>query len=559
MPAHEMKTSMHPFFLTLWGLLFPALAFAADPVPVPSEIQHVTVFLRGAQVTRTAHLKLHPGTHEIKLTGLSANIRPGSIQVAGSPHYTILSVSHRTNSLNEIKNSDRINRLNARVKSLALLKKQRQAIRSVYEGERALLEANQSIKGTGAAMDVDDLMEMAHFYRKRMKEIEYKLLEIKTDIKKADQETDRLKQQLNALNNNRKKHTGEIMIRLASVLNGSADLEVRFMVRDAGWEPLYDIRTENMQLSVELTYKSKVWQNTGYDWKNVSLKLSTGSPGKNGVPPQPVPWVLRMHPVQHTGSEKKDRHPNPNHPPFYERSDTLGKQKKSTATDATYRMKENNPYSAASSTQMLATAVNTEFEIALPYTIPSDGKPYDVEIGKHKIPATYWHYAAPRYDKDVFLLGRLTGWSDFRLLPGEVQVYCQGTYVGRSYLNTRVTNDTLDVSLGRDKGIVVERLKNKDFSKPTHVGHFTKIRKGWEMVARNHKNKPVQLTVVDQIPLTQTQEIEVEMIEAKGAVYHPKTGELKWNIVLEPGASHSFRYTYSVKIPDHKTLSNFDL
>ena len=127
-------------------------------------------------------------------------------------------------------------------------------------------------------------------------------------------------------------------------------------------------------------------------------------------------------------------------------------------------------------TEVNENQTNLEFNITIPYDIPSDSKQYTINIQDFSLPATYEYYCAPKLDREAFLLARITGWENYNLLSGEINLFFEGTYVGKSHLNVRNTNDTLDLSLGRDKGIVVTRVKMKD---------FTEAKNHWQQQTRN--------------------------------------------------------------------------
>lgn len=547
---------------TLLGLflLSASALYAADPVPVSSEIKEVTVFLSGAQVTRTANIRLESGSNEIRLTDLSPQINAGSIQVKGNNKFTILSVNHRMNHLDEISKTREIEKLVEQRLELQFRSKQRKTMKSVYEDERKMLQANRAIKGKNPAMDIEDLKEMADYYRSRMKEIEYKLLEIGQDLKRLDEEERKINQQLQNLQRNVRKNTSEIILSLAADNPGSTTISVSYMVTSAGWTPVYDIRTKEVDAPVTLIYKSKVWQQSGYDWDDVKLKLSTGNPSKSGTQPTVNPWVLYLNPIE-TYTKNRNRNSN---------GELVGVMSRPgwVASDSTYVITGGAPagsYNLALEdkekgiydyTTAIVTNINTEFDIEIPYDIPTDGKYYDVEIRKHTVPAEYNYFTAPKFDTDAFLLARLTDWDGFNLLPGNAHIYYQGTYVGKSYLNTQVTSDTLDVSLGRDKGIVVERKKIKEFNKTSNVGSSRKTQIGMEINIRNTKSKSVQITIVDQIPISKRREIVVEMMEAKGAEYNKETGKLTWKATLGPGESVTHVLKYTVKYPKDQVIPN---
>ena len=155
-----------------------------------------------------------------------------------------------------------------------------------------MLLANKAIGGNESGVDIEDLMEMADFYRARLTEVETKLLDIEKEKKEINKTITNLKTQLNQLNARKTTNTSEITIKVSSKTRTMADINVNYIVSGAGWMPKYDIRSSNTTDPVELTYKADVFQNTGNDWKNVDLTLSTGNPSVNNTQPELSPWYL---------------------------------------------------------------------------------------------------------------------------------------------------------------------------------------------------------------------------------------------------------------------------
>ena len=118
-----------------------------------------------------------------------------------------------------------------------------------------------------------------------------------------------------------------------------------------------------------------------------------------------------------------------------------------------------------------------------------------------------------------------------------MNVYFEGTYVGQSYLNTNTTNDTLQISLGRDQSIIIKREKIKDYCQNSTSGSSKKTQRGYEISVRNNKNTPIEIELQDQIPLSNDKEIEIDIDDLGGAKYNEKTGELSWTIKLEPSTT----------------------
>ena len=201
--------------------------------------------------------------------------------------------------------------------------------------------------------------------------------------------------------------------------------------------------------------------------------------------------------------------------------------------------------------------VNTttvEFEIELPYTIPPDGKPYAVKIEEYEIPSTYEYYCAPKIDTDAFLTALVTGWEEYYLLNGEANLFFEGTFVGQSFLDVENVSDTLVVSLGRDKGVVVERTKLKEFSKRQLIGSKQTASFAFEIEVRNTKHVPIRIVVDDQIPLSTDKRIEVESEPDEAAAYSVDTGRLRWRLDLPPATTETLGFSYAVKYPKDRNV-----
>lgn len=194
-------------------------------------------------------------------------------------------------------------------------------------------------------------------------------------------------------------------------------------------------------------------------------------------------------------------------------------------------------------------AVNFEFNMEVPYSIPSDGQGHSVAVREERMEADYKHYCTPKLDLDAFLFAKVTGWDTLNLLPGDARIYFEGTYVGESRLDPTSTGDTLDLSLGRDKGITVQRTKRKDFSQKRTVGGKRVDSISWELAVRNNKEQAVQLVITDQFPISVRSEIEVELVETSAAQVSEEKGLLTWKKALAPRASETWTFGYSAKYP----------
>jgi uncharacterized protein (TIGR02231 family) len=141
----------------------------------------------------------------------------------------------------------------------------------------------------------------------------------------------------------------------------------------------------------------------------------------------------------------------------------------------------------AAYTTVQQSLTTIEYHIAIPYTIPSDGKEYTVDIQEYTMPAEYEYQSVPKIDKDAFLIARITGWEEFNLLPGQANLFAEGKFIGNSYIDPASVKDTLDISLGRDKSITINREMLKDFSSERIIGANKTINRTYEISVRNRK------------------------------------------------------------------------
>ncbi len=352
------------------------------------------------------------------------------------------------------------------------------------------------------------------------------------------QEADKLRQQLQQYQAQAPRPTSEVVVEISSTVEVNASFTLTYFVGNAGWTPAYDLRAKTVGQPIELLMKAQVTNNTGEDWSKVDLSLSSGNPTLGGVMPNLNPWTLyQPRPMQLQEVTMQSR-----------------KAKADAAPSVAYGGAEMEKYEdrAASTTVANTVAYRTttmEFVIETPFTVPSDGVPHMVGVKSHSVPATFKHYATPKLDKDAFLYARTTGWEELNLLPGEANVFFEGTFVGQSFLQLDLPKDTLDISLGRDKGVVVERVRRKSTDQKAIVGGKRTATIGWDLTVRNTKGTAVDLEMRDQFPLSPQSEIEVKLEDNGGAVVDDQKGFLTWNFKLEPKATKKLGFSYSVKHP----------
>lgn len=612
------------FVILVW-LAAAKIVSANEAKPLASKIENVTVFLNGAQVTRTATTSLVAGTTYLLFNGISANLNTQSIQVRGEGNFTVLSVAHQLNFLKEQQKNQQIVELEEQQRQLKDQSEVENNLLAVYQQEESLLLENKKLGSEQQAVKMTDLKEAADFFRLRLAEIKKKQWDVKQAVRRLQEQEAQINAQLVTLKNRKDQPTSEITVAVSCKNPTSAKLILSYLVNEAGWRPTYDVRVKDIANPIAIVYKANVSQNSGEDWKNVKLTISTGNPSQSGSRPVLNPWHLGYNApyvrslqavsgrvVDETGAALPGVNVSVKGTTVGTTTNGNGNYSLQLPANAsiltfsfigyvTQEMPITNPVtnltltpdmtalnevvvtgyiggqmeeqlqgrvagisidkkkaSKPKITPLVATQTtrqtNVEFNIDIPYTIPADGNPYAVDMQEYAAPAYYEYYCAPKLDTDVFLTAKITDWEEYNLLEGEMNLFFEGAFLGKAILDVQNTGDTLTLSLGRDKNIVVTRTKGQDFTSKQLLGGNRKDTRLWEINVRNKKNQPVNLVLEDQFPMPTTKEIEVERQESSGAEIDNETGKLVWRFALPPAQNKKLTVKYAVKYPKHQRV-----
>lgn len=623
------------------GIFFIAAAVNAQDQKIASKVQKVVVFLNGAQVTRTAMVNVNAGTSTLTFGSISPDVDVQSIQVHAGGEFTILSVKHEMNYLNEQVKQKHVEELKAQQKIIRDKINLKSSYISIYQQEAQMLTRNQVITGQNASLDIIKLKQALDFQTERLTDLKKKEQAVNDEVELLNAGLQKYNQQIADINKGSSTATSNILVTVSSKTSLQSAFTLNYVVHNAGWFPTYDIRAKNVNSPISISYKANVSQQSGEEWKNIKLTLSTGNPSVSGSKPELNPYYLNFgmyykpqegavtrvngklsasddgQPVAGATVKVKgtsigtvtDANGNysiqlPNNAQTLVYSfigyNSLQMPITSELMNATLSPTSNslnevvvtgyasqrktNVTGAVSSVDMsgspgvstnillrgMASGVavttipigvdqienqtNVEFNIDNPYSIPNDGKQYAVEINQLDLPAIYQYAVAPKLSADVFLTAKLTDWNKYNFLPGEANLFFEGTFIGKSLINTHATADTLSLSLGADKNIVVTRRSLKDLTERQSLGSNKKETRDWQIEVKNRKNQLINLLVEDQIPVAQNSSIDVDTQELSGGQLDKLTGKVTWNFALKPQDDKKVELKYQVKYPKNQTV-----
>lgn len=548
-----MKKNQFILFLLFTNSLF---VFGQNPIATQEinvPVQSVIMYLLGAEVTQNKQVTLNPGRTKIVFVGLSPKIITKSIQVNVGGEVSILAISDAMNYMANQKEGGRIKQLKDSATILNDVIADIMNDKDAYTVEKNMILKNDVLGGNEKGVAIAELKLAADFYRARIKEIDTELSRLNKKHIVVYDDLLKVNQQLTELNAKNSQPTAEVTILLSTAVKVNTNINLKYLVIDAGWTPNYDIHAKDINQPIELKYRAKVFNNTGVDWNDIKIKLSTADPSKNASKPILNIWELGYQFANKAKLNNSDYKMLTND---LISQGVLAEEKYKTdkaAAEVSKPPPANQPRTEL--VELEIAELSAEFDIKNNYTIPSDFKPYIVDVTEYTLPATYKHFSVPKLEGHAFLLARITGWEDLNLVEGHANIYYAGAYVGRSYIQTSSTNDTLDLSLGRDDKVFVSRTKVKEFCTKKNMGSTTKETFTYEILVKNNRKTPIQIDILDQLPISMHSDIVVDAIETSKGEFDSKTGEYKWQETLQPGEVKKIEFSFSVKYPKNSKIN----
>lgn len=609
-----------PLWLCLVTLLLPLGVWAQnDSIFLASTIEKAAVYRKNARVYRVAKTNVAAGFSNIVLEDISSKLLINSIQVKIKNKQVALVAALPRMKYEQVFQAKKRSpqRIQSIQDSLTLLTRKKSELSIEQSTLNSVRQLMMSHNPLGSKRDsgytVTQIKELMEFRKKELLEMDNALLELSEKQSKIQSSINRLNQEFTQLQQKVAKASGQLVLQVQADKATATDIEVSYVVAGAGWSPLYDIKSDGVGKPLDLVYKAQVYQNTGYDWKQVKLSLSSSDPTLSHDRPILRPFRINITPIavpeqqpiaqvkkgntyiqyQGTGNiilEQAFPKPsysynnNNNAPAIRKYPDRLVRDISTTTAGVAQEDRGNYINSNGSRNTMNNTYVDgkavignvgnmgtpgepmTNFDLAeteqnstinfdleLLQNVPSDGQTHVVTIKETTIPVEYEYHIVPKLEKDAFLLAKVTQYAQYNLMKGTANIFFEDVYLGQSTLDPAIITDTLLLSLGRDEQIGIKRERLQNESKK--MGNNTREELTFEISIRNNKNVSIPITVLDQIPLSNNEKLEVELIESSSARYYKPYGSLRWQKELAPNKTQKFKYTYQVKYPkDHSII-----
>ena len=547
------------FWAVFWLLVsFTGIIYAAE-IKADSRIAEVTVYPDSAIITRFASVNLESGDHRVVFPDIIPDVDENSLRVSarGASEVKLFGAQVKKEFLEDVP-SERIKQINDEVRKLEDEKSGIEDAKAVLSEEKQFLDSISLFADTQIPEDlvtrmpqVSELEGLLAFLSVKLKDNFSAHSGHKFRIRDINEKIDILRRQLAEISGPGKKLKREIVVDLTALSPVTVNINVSYMVRGASWRPIYEARASFDTQELELISNGIVRQNTGEDWQDVEMSLSTARLTASGNMPYVGSWLLRpRQPMARKG----------------QRSINLASNMAVEAPALQYEAFDGNELSEKSDESVEAEFVYTqprEKGTAVAYKLPkkvsvkADGSDHKLPISTQMLSAGFEYSAYPRSMPCAYLGSRATNAPDLQLLGGRVNIFLEGDFTGASSIPAIGPGEEFDLYLGADESVKVKREQIEKKVDETIIGAISSSTRRvvfkYKLTVENYKSKKIKVKLFEAMPVSEDDRIKVMIqqvsLEPQEKDWKDRKGIWLWELELEPKAKIEITYSYLIEHP----------
>src|SRR3984957_970723 len=539
----------------------PAAGPGAGDRPIDAPITGVTVFRDGARVLRAGVTELAAGPGAVTIGNLPATVDTASVRVAARGRdLALLNVEVRRRVGTEPR-GEQAARLRAEVD------RWRDAVHELDDEDAAeqaglgFLSHLSEAAATALARAVgagragyDELSGMAGHLSASTAGTLANRREIAARKRSAERELAAAEARLTAAEQGGKPKRGafvEVVVDLEAQAATAAEVDLTYHVSGASWRSLYDLVLDCERLDV--SDLAEVTQQTGEDWPEVALVLSTARKGQSQTLPELSPWYIgRRQPLRRPSGAA----PMSARGVLAAPSGPDGPEPQAVAFAASSEKMQPRAGSMLAAEQAESeSGAGLTYTVARPLAVPGDGGPHKTLVARFDADAVLDYLTVPVLAPEAYLRATVTNGA-LLLLPGRARIFHGAQFVGETQLDTVAPGEEFEVQLGVDDEIKVERKLRRRSTTKALLGGTRTIDIGYEITVENHRHRKAAVSVHDHIPVSTDGDVKVRARETSPPPAETDDlGELTWNLVLTPRASATIRHRFTVEHPAQVTVT----
>ncbi|MCX5701083.1 MAG: mucoidy inhibitor MuiA family protein [Candidatus Omnitrophica bacterium] len=553
---------MKTIFVLLPALFFLSSGMAlAEELKADSKISEVTVYSGDALVKRSAQVKLSLGQDKVVFADIIPEIDENSLRVSGegSASVKILGAYVKKEFLKE-QPIDKVKAIQDEIQKLEDQIRKFEDTKRILADEKLFLDSVRLFSKDQLPKDLvtkmppaKELSDTLTFLDVRLKDNYAQVIQAEMDIRETRKQIDVLRRQLADIAGPMQKMKRSIIVDLEVVKPGNINLEVAYRVRGAYWYPIYDARVDFDKQETELVSFAIVKQNTGEDWQDVQMSLSTAKVNVSGSLPEPESWFLRPYQPMVAKEVMYDQEcTNLSMRSKASKFESLDLAVGSMAASPAAVEKAKYDYA-----QQEEKGISVIYKITKAANVKSSGEEYKLPVSAQVLSSVFSYYAYPRLSTFAYLGSKVTNAKDLQLLGGRVNVFLNGDFVGVSQIKNIAPQEEFDLYLGVDENVKVKReLLEKKVDETLIAGIPSPTKKTvykYKITVENYKTKNIKVKIFEVIPISEDDRIKVKMekvsLEPTQKDWKDKKGIWLWEFGLIPKEKKEIFYTCIVEHP----------
>ncbi|WP_427160713.1 mucoidy inhibitor MuiA family protein [Aliinostoc sp. HNIBRCY26] len=529
---------------------------------IQSQIVSVTVYSDKALVTRQGKMLLTGSERELVIPSLPVTLEPESVRVGGKGTvgvklltvscdriYTTEPVAERvaqlTRQIQQLETEKR--HLQAQVDALTL---QSQFIAGLREKTEEPFAQSLSRKN----LSLSETLDFLNFLGSQYSEYAIASAECHSQQQELDKQIQVLRQSLKNIQTPHSQESFNLVVGVEVAQAGEFELELSYMVNRASWQPLYDLRSHISNKTVNLSYLAQITQNTGEDWQDVNLILSTAKPGLGTLPPKLDPWYVDViaPPVL---SMAKRRLASPSLPAIAPKA-AMNDEDMLTPEEA-----EDEMIPATNmGTEVAKEGSIVTFKLQAGGNIPSDGAPHKTTIFNDDYPCDFQYVAMPRLVSFAYLEASVkNNPQGATLLAGTANIFRDDMFVGTTELENVAPGQEFTLNLGIDEGLKIERnLVERQVDKKL-MGSQRRTTYAYRLVITNLLNQEAHLKLTEQLPISRNEQIKIRLLRSTPQIPVGEMGLLEWRLTIPPQQKQEVYYQFTVEHPPELKVTGLEI
>ncbi len=515
-----------------------------------------TVYPDRARVTRSGAISLEPGLHNLEIADLPLSLDRASVRASaqGTARARLLGVDVRQVFYAETP-AERVREMEQQLETLSdelqafqkqgeLLDREKSSVAELAGQTRVYARGLASGKTT-----LEGQLALLDGLRSRIEAIDKAQLELGARQREKQHQHEKIKRELDLLRASKPTQRYAAVIEVEVVQAGELTVDLTYVVSDAGWSPLYDVRLRESDggARLEVGYLAQVTQRTGEEWQNVSLVLSTARPALAERLPELKPWYIAPlaapRPVMAARA------------PAGASAEKLGAGLAAMAAEASPSPAEPQPIEEMTATVEASGAAVT-YRVPAAATIPADGAPHKITVARYEVSPRLDYVATPKLVEAAYRRATVANDSPYTLLPGQASLFAGDEFIGRTAMKLTAPQGEIELYLGVDDRVKVKReLKRREVDKQ-FIGGRRRLHYAYETTVENLLASDLPLSLRDQIPVSRHEEVRVKLDLAEPKpTEQTELNELKWELRLASAQKVAVRLEFTVEHPQDMALS----